>query len=222
MNKVFLTCGILLTATSAFANLIQNGSFETGDISGWTYWHAPWCVNCQAVVQTGSGTMVDGQSRARLQISNGEGSFGLYQVVAVPTDKEVTLEAWVRATSNNVNWAEVLLYDYAVTDINDIDSGEKSAPYMIWKRDSWGGVSGLPGGYLPTVATSGGPGDSWEMTTKTLTSVPSGVVTVAFKWGRSGGGFSGSMYLDAITLTPEPAMMLLLGLPALFLRRRRL
>lgn len=216
---------VLALAASASANLVTNGGFETGTLAGWTKWGPiGWGSNCDTVTQS-SASVADGTWRARLQISNGEGSFGIYQVVAVPANVLCNFETWVRATSNSVNWAEVLLFNYAATP-GDIDSGAISKPFCVWKRDSWTGYAGVPGGTLPTVATPGGPGDSWEKVTGAATS-STGFMTIAYKWGRSGGGFSGSMYVDAnkLTAVPEPSSLLALmtgaiGLAGLAFRRR--
>lgn len=223
---VFVAIALMVAAPVLAQNQVTNWSFETGDLSGWTQWFCSGWGSGMSCTAQSSTSVVDGSWRARLQINNGEGSFGIYQVVSVAPGLAQNFETWVRATSNNVNWAEVLLYNYKVTDTNDIDSGTISKPYCIWKRDSWGGYSGVPGGYLPTVATVPGPGDSWEQVTGSVTS-PTGFVTIAYKWGRSGGGFSGSMYVDAVTLTPvpEPSSLLALftglaGLAGLVLRKR--
>jgi hypothetical protein len=223
MRKVLLlTVASLAVAASAYGNLVTNPGFETGDLTGWQTWRAGWSVG--DTISANTAQKAFGAYCMRIQFSNGEGSHGIYQVVPVTANLEHDFSTWVRANVNSANWSEVLLYNYAVTDSDDIDSGAKSAPYLIWKRDSWNGVAGTPGGMLPTVATVPGPGNAWEYVTGSVAS-PTGYVTIAYKWGRSGEGFSGGMFVDDVSLTPipEPATLLALGLglAGLAIRRRR-
>ncbi len=230
---------VLAVATSAFGvNIVTNPGFEAGNLNGWSTWMPSWCVGCTTTTDT--GTKLSGSYSGRLQISNGQGSFGIKQIVTLPAQMPnpahgnamenvlsyvVDFSSWVRTGSNNVNWAEVMVFNYAAPD-GDIDSGTISKPFCVWKRDSWTGYEGVPGGTLPTVATPPA-GDLWEKVTKAAWSaMPGETYTIAFKWGRSGAGFSGSLRIDDVSLNvvptfvPEPATMLLLGIPALLVRRR--
>lgn len=225
-KMIVLLIALLVISAPAFANLVVNSGFETGDMSGWSTWRASWSVG--DAVSTNTVQKAFGAYCARMQFSNGEGSFGMYQVIPVAVGVQYDFSTWVRASVNSNNWAEVILFNYKVTDTGDIDSGSKSAPYLIWKRDSWGGVNGIAGGSLPTIATPGGPGNSWEYVNNSVTS-STGFVTVAYKWGRSGGGFSGGMFVDDVSLVqavPEPASLLafgtgLIGMAGFAIRRRR-
>ncbi|MCL6630772.1 MAG: PEP-CTERM sorting domain-containing protein [Armatimonadetes bacterium] len=233
MRKVLVLLVLILTAALPLAaqNLVQNPGFEASSgtpIPGWTNWFCTgWGSGMSVEINTSN--KVSGANSARLRINNGSGSFGIYQVVSVTPNVLHNFSTWVRATSNTSNWAEVLLFNYQVTNTGDIDSGTISRPYLIWKRDSWGGVSGVPGGSLPTIASNVPPypGNSWEYVTGTVSS-PTGYVTIAYKWGNGSGGFSGSMYVDEVSLTavPEPGSLLalstgIIGLAGIVIRRRR-
>ncbi|HOA74478.1 MAG TPA: carbohydrate binding domain-containing protein [Phycisphaerae bacterium] len=203
-----------LAAPMSLANYVTNGDFEAGTLEGWTQWGPIGWGSGEVRVEDTAASVHSGSYGLRIRTTP-NGSLGVKQVVAVPANTPLTLSAWVKApgASYPVNWAEVLLYPFAVTDdATQIDNN--SDPYLVWKRDSWGGKDGVPGGFLPT------PNQDWELVTGTITS-PTGFVTIAFKFGQNDQLNAGNIRVDDVVLVPEPAAALLLvaGLP--LLRRRR-
>jgi len=212
-SLAIVVCALAVISPAIGSELVVNGGFESGDVAPWVQW-GPYGWGTAGPVKTQSTTVFEGSYAAELPLN--DGSYGFKQWVDVPADTPLTFSCYVKAPNPGQNWAEVLLYPDAVVDNNNIDSGDLSKPYMIWKRDSWGGAAGVAGGALPTVDEFGDEG--WEKVTGTITSA-TGTVTVAFKWG---GFASGSMFVDGVTLTPEPASLLILlaGLPLLRRSRR--
>lgn len=192
---VFIGLVIGLAAPAGLANFVQNGDFEGGVLGAWSQWGPiNWGAGEVRVDTTSQHTGVYGV-RIRTEPN---GSLGMKQVVAVPVNTPLTFSAWVKTpgTVFNENWAEVMLFPFAVTnDATQIDSGAGSAPYIIWKRDTGGGTSGIPGGYLPT------PNSDWEQVTGSITSL-SGYVTIAFKYGQNNQTTNSNMRVDDISLVP--------------------
>lgn len=206
--KKLMVIAMLALATPAFANVLVNGDWSTGDETGWTRWRAPWGSTEGWAVTSGGPTAPEGT----LFGSGGNGSYGWYQVVAVPASEMVTVTADWKGDIGGAGWAEVMLYTSADPNANWgnlADSG--GAGDIAFKKDSWGM----------------NPPTAWGWQAASLSPHPSGnggtihslgYVCVALKLG----GFPmGTVSFDNIILTPEPAaaLLLLAGLP--LLRRRR-
>ncbi|MBP7934098.1 MAG: hypothetical protein KA354_05550 [Phycisphaerae bacterium] len=209
-----VVCALAAAVPVLGAELVVNPGFESGDLAPWVQWGPGWGDSGPVAVQ--SVTVYEGTYAAEIPLNANGGSYGFKQLVDVPANTPLTFSCYVNAPNPGQNWAEVLLFPDAVLDDTNIDSGDLSKPFMIWKRDSWTGVPGLPGGTLPTVDALGDEG--WEKVTGTISS-STGTVTIAFKWG---GFVTSSMLVDGVSLTPEPASLLILlaGLPLLRRSRR--
>jgi len=211
MKKAFVLAMVVgLAASVAQANYVVNGDFEAGSLAGWNQWGPIGWGAGSTIANAGSART--GGFGARIRVEP-QGSLGIKQVVAVPANTPLDFTAYVQTGANSAHWAEVLLYPFAVTDdAAQIDSGAGSGPYLVWKRDSWGGVAGVPGGNLPTL--------DWEQVTGNISS-PSGFVTIAFKFGASGTTSNTNLRVDDVSLVPEPAcLILMLSGFGLILRRR--
>ena len=215
MRKAVLLGGLaimLVVAPATNANLLTNGDWETGDETGWT--RTPptsWGDGSDTWVVGAPGCAPTPANAGHLSCN--KGSFGWYQVVPVPASTVVTVEAdWM---GNSVDWCEVMLWTAASEpsddDVNNVfGPGPEAA--VAYKKDAWGMNP-------PTTR-------DWEKASLsphhngnggTIHSL--GYVVVGLKLGKSGGGASAAW--DNITLLPEPTAALLLGLPMILLRRRR-
>ena len=210
MRKAVVLGLVLLAATPVMAaNVLVNGDFSTnpnlmaGNSGGavtlgqWYKWWAPW---------DGQDTVYDsanGNPAGSLK-SAGGGSQGAYQVVQVPSGVSVTVGGDWNVSS--ASWIEVMLFSYA------------SVPTMteVQGRCDTGNVADI------AFKKEGYSSDGWVDASQfkwptgnqgTVTSL--GYIVVATKLGNGGTAF-----FDNLTATPEPVTMLLLGIPALFLRRR--
>ncbi|MDM8004529.1 MAG: hypothetical protein QUV05_00015 [Phycisphaerae bacterium] len=204
MKKVIVIV-ILAVATPAFANMVVNGDFSNGE-NGWTRWRATWGTTENWDASTGVGNLYGG---------GGNGSFGWFQVVPTWVSEFVKVDAMWTGDIGGSGWAEVMLFSVPVgtsdADIaNRLDTG--AAADIAFKKDSWGM----------------NPPTAWDWQAASLSPHPSGnggVIHNTEGWivvGTKLGGFPlGTVNFDNIVLTPEPAAMLLLGLPLLLVRRRR-
>ena len=192
MKKLALILAIAAIAATANANLLVNGSFETGDLTGWTTWRAPWGAGEQwNVVSTPCAC--DGGQLA-LELRGGNGSWGVLQCIDVTPGLEVTLTATIKAMNAGANWYELLLFDGCV-DGAHVD-GNTTDDDIIAKWDSWGGYLGNPTEQCETVSGSRTPTGNQ--------------MTVALK----AGGANALGWFDCITAEqiPEPGTMMLLGM----------
>lgn len=197
MKRLALLVGVLAIAAGAQANLLENGSFDTGDGTGWTEWDSgeEWggpfsyhyqdfpCEYCDSIYS--------------LFMSCDWGSFGAYQIIDVVPGFEVVLSGYVLAFDYTANWYELLLFD-GVVDGYVIDHFTTDDDIMA-KWDSWGGYLGYP-----TAEWEYGEGSRIATSDK---------MTVAIKAGGNGVGAEG--WYDCLDATqpgvPEPGTMLLLG-----------
>ena len=195
---------VLATSPAASAvNLLTNGDWSAGE-TGWerAYPSGP-DVTLDYDVTWSGPTPPEGT------LYTTQGSVGWIQPVEVSVGEVCTLAAdWA---GDDIGWAEIMLFSYDYQPTAQ-EAGARAdvgnAADIAYKRDNFG---------------LGGPTWDWEKASTqpfpggnggTIHSL--GWVVVATKLGNGG-----SLTVDNITLTPEPAAALLLGLPMLFLRRRR-
>lgn len=212
MKKLFvLAIALMVISAPAFANLVVNGDFSTGDETGWTRWDSTqnpdggW----------GSGFTWDASS-GKGQLSVNNGSFGWYQALAVTPGTEYTINAnWMG--NGNTNWCEVLFFN----DDNRTIYKQMDAPLdssIISKVDVWGNYAmpfGTPS-MAPITNYYYAPGLHTNKIVATGTTM-----YVVLKTGASNG--STVCVFDDVVVTPEPASMLALfaGLGGLIIRRKR-
>lgn len=209
MHKLVVFGLMLALATPALAGLI-NGDWATGDETGWTRWAAPWGASNYAV--TGNGpTPPEGTA----SLKQGEqGSFGWYQTIKCTVGWTCTVTADWAGDIGSAGWAEVMFWTQAEPggEGNRADTG--NAADIAFKKDSWGMNPPTQWSWQPA-SLSPHPGGN------NGTVVSQGYVVVALKLGSvSGNAVRTSWDNIKVECVPEPAMMLLLGIPALFLRRR--
>ncbi len=218
---------MLLFATTASAvgpcppaNVLVNGSFDNGE-NGWTRWQAPWGAGNWAVedCQCGTGCQPPcDPPMGHLFLNPGQaGSFGWYQRISVIPSEIYTLSGCWCGDVCAPGWAEVMMFTstegWSDADVvNRIDTG--NAADIIVKKDGWGL----------------NPPCAWDCEDIAYSLHPSGPgsleihatcaeIVVALKLGANPG--APWVCYDNLSLVPEPATMLLLGIPVLFLRRRR-
>jgi hypothetical protein len=199
---------LFATPTSA-QNLLVNGDFSTNDETGWTRWSSgdpamnptPWGGGFAWDASTGVGV---------LQTTTG--SFGWYQAITTVPGRQYTITAQFSG-NGDLNWVECLFFNddgraiYAQLDA-PLDSS------IIAKVDGWGLNGGMP--FDPISITEkyfpSGP----------LSNVITATGTTMYVGLKAGSGGSGTYAtFDDVTVTPEPTVIVLLGLSLFFLLRRR-
>ena len=211
-TTLFVMAVLAIVSAANGGNLITNGTFDTGDESGWTRWTA------------GRGTVhwdITGDTSAapegKLSASTGGyPSFGWYQIVQAAAGTPLKLSGqW---SLSNPGWAEIDFKTYSslpsdATIKNDLDANIKTAD-VAWKCN---GMTGKTAGYpeLVNVGNIGFTGGNGGVLTS------KGYAVVLLKLGgMQGQGDTTTAYFDNITLTPEPASLALLLLAAPLLSRR--
>jgi hypothetical protein len=206
MKKVLCVVALLAVTSAAYALPVVNGDWGTGDETAWTRWRAPWGAGETWAVTNNGPTPPEGS----LSTSQ-SGSFGWYQRVPVIESETYQLVADWAGNVTAPGWAEigVIMGTDAMDDaavVGAIDGGQG----IIAKKDGWGLNPPAQWGWEPISLALVNP-DTFHAT--------SGEVAVFIKLGANPG--SVQLSVDNIELLPEPATALLLGLPILFLRRRR-
>ena len=206
MRKIAVLCSLALmvSATSAFGGNLSPGEPPPGSIP----WKAPW-GNPANVVDHGDGTFT-------MDVA-GDGSAGIFwRLPAWATESVSVTGSWSGDTGPG-GWAEVLIFTSTVgmTDedigifINNTGAGD---PEIVTKHDSWDlptqGIGPHTWGPNPIEddATGWGPFEIHATCPE---------VIIATKVGNT------AVATFDISYIPEPASVLLLGLPLLLVRRRR-
>lgn len=210
MRKALCVLAVLAVVSPALAAPVVNGDFSAGE-SGWTRWSAPWGTGTWAITNAGP-TPPEGTLTTKY------GSFGWYQRVPVQVSEIYTLVGTWKGDVSNQGWAEVgyIMCTEGMTDsqiVSVIDAG--AASITAAKKDGWGM----------------NPPATWNWESIQLSPRPGGApfefhatcqeVTIFIKLGTINNSQTMNLSVDNIELVPEPATALLLGLPILFLRRRR-
>ena len=200
MRKMAIVSALAFMAFATTASgLVVNGDWNTGDETGWTRWNSPWGGPFNWSVDPTEGQLPSGPPSGKLVLDNG--SFGWYQFITVIPDEDYTIVGCWKGI--NVGWAEII---FANDDGRAVYDQLDAPTNIACKRDGgatfdWEDIqlSQLDGTTIHTTGTQ---------------------VLVGLKLGQSGGGTS-TAWFDNIDAVPEPTAVLLLGLPMLFLRRRR-
>jgi len=200
---VTLIFGLL---TNANANLIVNGSFETGPDPGTFITLAPgstaitgWTVTREGIDY--KGTFWDASDGGRsLDLDNTPGFGGVMQTFATTPGVGylVTFDM-----AGNPYWDEIL-NDPAIKHMR-VEAAGQSADFSFDVTGHW-------------YDNMGWVSHSWRFTAN------SSLTTLEFySLHTFGGGYSGltGPVLDNVSVVPEPATLSLLGLGGLLLRRRR-
>ena len=212
MRKMAMIGLVAMLFTASASAAIVNGDWNAGE-AGWTRWAAPWGAGNWAVTANGP-TPPEGTA-----FLNGgqQGSFGWIQIVACPESWICTVNADWAGDIDGAGWAEVMLWSTANPDmaanINRADVG--NAADIAFKKDSWGMNPPTAWGWQPASASPhpGGNGGTVHSLGWAVVALKAGSVSGAAVWTSWD-----NIRLDC---TPEPTAALLLGIPALFLRRRR-
>jgi len=197
---------VLVVAAPAGANVLFNGDWEMGQIA-WTQVSSDWGSDMAWTVTNNGPTAPEGT------LTCTTGSFGWFQVAEVPVGQEAAVTAdW---SGNDISWAEVMLWTVPVgTTLEDVEATFDSGPAeaIAYKKDAFGMNPPTTWDWEPAALSPHPSGNGGTV-------ISQGLVVVGLKLG--GQANSPSLSFDNIVLTPEPAAALLLGLPIVFLRRRR-
>lgn len=181
----WMAAGLMLSAVAA-ANLLTNGDFNTGDLTGW-WTYVPDPVNQSISIET--GYTYDGTPNVRMWSATDGAWQEMGQSFAVAAETEYLLQLVYNAT----DWANAgINLKYWDADWNYLD--------YQWVT-------------LLTPPNSG----QWTSFEQAFTT-PTGAAYAEVKFSMGGWG---TLYVDNVSVVPEPAGLLMLGLGGLALRRRQ-
>jgi len=136
VRRALAALGLLAITAPAFAAGLINGDWNTGDETGWTRWRAVWSSDVNWAVTSNGPTPPEGTATLP-----DHGSFGWYQIIAIPFCQYVRVDADWAGDIGGASWAEVMLFSVSpgtpLADVvNRIDTG--NAADVAYKKDSWG------------------------------------------------------------------------------------
>ncbi|RKY24477.1 MAG: hypothetical protein DRP62_03660 [Planctomycetota bacterium] len=199
-RKLFLLVSLVLMLALALptqANLLTNGDFNTALGAEWGIWGDMGWVNQEVITPApGLEGVYDGTLQMSIGDGDGNGSRGMYQVVAGTAGVEYTLD--IQGGAQDWWWPNGKAY------LKFLDScgGELGSYEIDITADFTDWDMGVPYQDFSISATA-----------------PSGTTQVKvdlIEWAGSG-----TVWFDNAVLTPEPATIAILGLGAMFLRRKR-
>lgn len=127
---------VISVALPVQANLLVNGGFESGNLSGWSAWSMGWGVERNTVQTTNAGS---GSYSLCTLIGPGEkGSFGVYQEVSVTPGQTYKLSGlWKGSGKTTASWG-VFLFNgpFALTQFESAPP-ETVAANLQAARDTW-------------------------------------------------------------------------------------
>ena len=198
-KKLLVICILCLVSTAVPVQALTNGDFETGDLTGWWTWLPDPANETVTVVPGGPGTSV---YAADIYTNNPSGSAQLGQDVAFSAGSSVSIGLMYDAPANN--WAGAgITIQYKDAGWNVLDWG--------WANMYSGAGEGNTG-WVSFNTDSANKTGNWT--------APAGTAYLTLKIEQWGWQPSGSLY-DNVTLTPEPATMVLLGIGGLVAIRRK-
>lgn len=218
----------LVIGLPAFGNLLINGGFETGDLTGWSIYAANDSVqhlNVQA------DSVKSGNYALNTQISSGVfGDFGVYQQVSVISGITYQINGYWAGTGNIYAWWHVFVFNGSF-DVSQFADNPNHPEVIVSNvqasRDTWSSQSSQ---WEWESISNSWFNDQWYNTgVHTGQVVATGnMMTVVLRMG-GGNGAAVSAYwddfsLDPISTAPEPAPILALavGLAGLVgLKRKR-
>jgi hypothetical protein len=206
---VVLTVALLATGTPVLAvNLITNGDFATGSLSGWTAW-----------TERGSNTL--------FTVENGQGKFwgagfngGIWQTFPTVVGQQYQISGWGKYTASTMNnqstWSEVLVGTSSPVNGSDYNASTPGAQLSAKQTTTSSAMVFWDKNF-----------NQWDSIPPVLTfTAASTSTTILLKHGNSTGSTRTGMFVDNIVVeaVPEPCSLLALGVglvSCLGLRRRR-
>jgi hypothetical protein len=207
MRRMMLCSVAVLALVSAASggNLVVNGDFSAG-LSGWTQWNAPW----------GPTFTIEVDPINELHLQTNNSSFGVYQAISTVPGQAYTITAdWSGVGS--LHWVELqFVNDDGRAVYDQLDAPVNAS--IISKIDGWGMNGGIAGGG-PGVLEPAAVAKFWYPS-GLLTNTVVATGTTMYVSLKAGAASSVDAWFDNVSVTPEPATLVLLGLSMLLIRRR--
>lgn len=232
MRKLFVCALVLLVAGSVFGGvfpadheLLTNGNFETGDLSGWSWdTFSPYIITDTPPEGSGQGG-IGGNYAAEMAWVSGQWFTQNFYLIPdngfgdpLPEDVEVRLTLWY---SGHV--------DYRIRDtFGGIPAGildDGSLWWAAYQDPTTPNPDGIPPEwtFADTASLNYPFGGAGYRDTKIIVTVPAGTINLTVEFRGTYGGIP--LQFDNVSLktAPAPATLALLGLGliALLIRRRR-
>jgi PEP-CTERM motif len=205
-------------ATPASANVLVNGGFETGDLTGWNLGSAVASVGAPGVGALGGNFALQLNALTDGVPEVNQGAFsGAGPLIAASPGQEWSLSGYMLTETALPAGATFGLFKIVFEDAAGVDLLPDTASVGVIN-------AGFPGIESTPFLNDASPVNTWQFS-EARGIAPAGTVSVQFLAldVDFGNGANHPMWFDDIdaTLVPEPASMALLGLGGLAMLRRR-